>query len=867
MDNITLNIEPASSPESEEEPPVVLLAVKNAEDRRLMKQFLPDYLSIESSDSIHQEQFDLCILDEYSFQRNKEALFERKKRSAPIFLPFLLLSQKQQQTSTDPTLLEFVDEVVYIPASTKVLQSRIKMLLQQRDYSLLLEEKNRELAEKNDQLTLYKQAVNATNEGVLITDTSKQDNPIIFCNEGFEELTGYSEEEVLGRNCRFLQNDDREQEAVSKLRYLIDAKQKGKVRIRNYRRDGTMFWNELSIAPIKDENGKSDYFVGIQRDITKLVETRQQLRKEKEQFRLITENSTDMISRHGPDGTYLYVSPSSQELIGYTPEELKGQNVFDNIHPDDRERFLIDEEMFSQKTVVRWTFRKQTKSGSYKWVETIMRPIRDENTDELKEIQASTRDISERKEYERKLREEKEFIDKAVMSLPELFYMIDEEQNFIKWNNIERDLGYTDQEVRRMHPLDFYRPEDRELVSEKIKEAFEKGRVETEIEMIDKKGEAIPYYVTARKFSRGEKDYLVGTCVNMSKVKRVQKKLEESRTRWKNLVENDPNLVQILAPDGTIEFINNSGAEILGFDDPRKLVGKNYFSFIEMEEEEFEVARQRMEKVIEGGKAKLHTFKIKDNYGRERYLESQAVPITLEGGEPGLQQVAQDITDRMKYERDLKESLLEKEVLLQEIHHRVKNNLAVVSGLLTIQRFKSEEDGINKVLFDCERRIKSMALIHEKLYQSESLSNVDFKHYIEDLVSTIKKTMGMHKSVQVNLNCDTINLNVNQAVPCGLIISELISNAFEHAFKGRKRGRINIDLIEKKGRVAISVSDNGVGTTAGAMKKKSSMGFTIINTLVSQLKASLDIQKANGTSVSFSFEKQEIKGSSSALLH
>jgi len=1098
--------------------PVVLLWIQNAQDRRLIKKYLSDQWVVNVGDNgIANKDFDLCILDEQSFDDNKEYLQQVKEEAAPIFLPYLLLSPSQQTVRMKPDILDFADDVVYIPASKKLLKTRINMLLRQREYSLELEAKNRQLKEKNDKLRVFEQAIDSTKDGVLITDLSEENNPIIYCNEGFERLTGYSQEDVVGHNCRFLQGDDRDQAARQEIRSIIENRENGQVRLRNYRRDGTMFWNELSLAPINNEGRGGDFFVGVLRDVTELVETQQQLQEEKERYRLIAENATDMISLHAPDGTYLYASPASQDLIGCEPEELVGQNAYDNMHPEDRERILNENDIqFAKESVVRWTFRKQTKDQGYKWVEATMRPIRDDNG-EVIEIQASTRDISARKEYERKLEEEKDFINASIESLPELFFLIDENQNFVKWNNIEQELGYTDEDVQDMHPLDFYREEDHEFITSKINKAFTSGNAEAEVQMQAKNGELIPYYIKAKHFSRGDENYIVGSCINLSDIKEAQyeleqhrqlldaiinqtksliylkdedrkyrlvndsylefynlkweevlgktdlevhgkefldhvgetdyrvlkadqaseieemrfngdgerriyhtikyplkgvpgfencmcgistditdlkqatqqlqerikelrclfnvskltehhsniaelldeavtylpdgmrypeitqaaiefdgdiyqtkgyretdwmlssrsvreegksvhahiaytesktnlneapfseeekqlidgivetlssqidrmyarEKLKESQKRWKGLVENDPDLIQTLKRDGTIIFINQSGASILGFDTPKEVIGKNYLDLIEVDDEGAQLTQSRIEQVINGKKIPAQIYKIKAVNDRQLYLESQAVPITLDTGEPGIQQVAQDVTDRIMYEEELKQSLKEKETLLQEIHHRVKNNLAVVSGMMELQTFNTENKEVKSLLSDSTNRIKTMALIHEKLYQSESLSEINFGSYIRDLVTSIEK-ISPDDNISLEFDCDAFSLNINQAVPTALIVNEIILNAYEHAFEEGERGHIKISMKQEQGQITVCIRDNGRGLSSDFNHQKNdSIGFTIIETLVKQLQADIDVSSEEGLSIIFSFEKQDIKGSSSALI-
>lgn len=590
--------------------PTILLSISRASDRRLIMENMPQqYEVIEEPDaSLAELKYDLCITDLPSFKKYRTEFLEKKNQALPIFLPLILLVENNKVLKYNPQVWTQVDDVIEVPVPMKMLNMRINNQMRSRKNSL-------KIAHQNEKLRILKKAVNSTDVGIIISDAQEKDEPIIFSNDGFTKLTGYSREEILGKNCRFLQQDDRAQDAVHNIRQLIQTGKIGHSIIRNYKKDGTPFWNELSIAPVKDSEGKVSHFIGIQSDVTELIETQVKLKEEKNLFRLATENSTDMISRHSLDGTYLYSTPSCEQIIGFTPDELMGKKDYDFIHPDDAQRVeeahkILHDNPVDNRTVTT-TYRKKNKSGGYTWVETVSRVSVNSENNSIVEIQSNTRDISRRKEYE----------------------------------------------------------------------------------------------------------------------------------------------------------------------------------------------------------------------------------------------------------KQLEDSIAEKNVLLQEIHHRVKNNLAVISGLLQIQQFDSEDEYLNKILGNSISRIKSMALIHEKLYRSKSLSHLEFREYVEDLVSSIKKTQDYDDKIKLHIDCDDIILNVNQAVPCALILNEAISNAIKHAFAGTHQGTIWVSFKELDGKILASVKDNGIGIPRDLLERtRQSMGVTIIQTLIKQLNSKLEVKIENGTEFSFLFLKQDVKG-------
>ena len=222
--------------------------------------------------------------------------------------------------------------------------------------------------------------------------------------------------------------------------------------------------------------------------------------------------------------------------------------------------------------------------------------------------------------------------------------------------------------------------------------------------------------------------------------------------------------------------------------------------------------------------------------------------------------VAVDITKRKEAEKQITKSLKEKEVLLAEIHHRVKNNLAVISGMLQMQMWETEDEAAETVLKDSQLRVQSIALIHEKLYQSESLSYIEFSKYLRDLIQAISSTyLSSGKNIKINTELEQIPLNVNQAIPFSLLINELVVNSYKHAFNGREDGKIKLELTRDGTMVQLRVSDDGPGLDEEfGSSQKNSLGMTLVNTLVSQLEGSLKTYNDEGATFEIRFEPEEV---------
>ena len=210
--------------------------------------------------------------------------------------------------------------------------------------------------------------------------------------------------------------------------------------------------------------------------------------------------------------------------------------------------------------------------------------------------------------------------------------------------------------------------------------------------------------------------------------------------------------------------------------------------------------------------------------------------------------------------RDLQIALKEKETLLSEIHHRVKNNLAVITGLLELQMGYSEDEYSTRTLKESQRRVQSIAMIHEKLYQNERLSEIDFRKYIEELLEILAYSFNFeNKKIDISQHVDNINLNIDQSIPCGLILNELVCNAYEHAFKGIKEGDILVEFKKEGHSITFSVADNGCGLPDDIDEKKNdSLGITLVETLTMQLHGELEIESdEEGTVFTITFEQEK----------
>lgn len=223
--------------------------------------------------------------------------------------------------------------------------------------------------------------------------------------------------------------------------------------------------------------------------------------------------------------------------------------------------------------------------------------------------------------------------------------------------------------------------------------------------------------------------------------------------------------------------------------------------------------------------------------------------------------VARDITERKEFENALKSSLEEKEVLIREIHHRVKNNMQIISSLLNLQKqYVNDEEAVD-VLKESQNRVKSMAMIHEKLYRSRNFSEIDFADYIRSLVNDLFYSYGVDpKQIKTNIILEEVMLGLETAIPCGLIVSELVTNTLKYAFPNDEKGEFKIELHSMDGLYDLIISDDGVGIPENInFNETGTLGLQLVNSLVNQLDGTIKLTRDKGTKYNIIFKELEYK--------
>ncbi|MBD3414120.1 MAG: PAS domain S-box protein [Candidatus Aminicenantes bacterium] len=323
---------------------------------------------------------------------------------------------------------------------------------------------------------------------------------------------------------------------------------------------------------------------------------------------------------------------------------------------------------------------------------------------------------------------------------------------------------------------------------------------------------------------------------------------------FEDLVHISPDAVIIADLSGTIMDASRQTLHLCGYKEKNELTGKSFFDIIAPESKAKAIIY--LNKTLkEGITNKLEYTLLKKN-GESFIGEISIVAVNgTNENETVFVAILRDVTDHKSAQDQLKKSIKEKESLLQEIHHRVKNNLQVISSILDMSRMRTNDSQANSLIKDAQSKIQTMAFIHSQLYRSERFDQIRMQDHINELVQYLRSVYTDQKNITCHLDISDVNLPLTQAIPCALVLNELISNAFKHAFKHRKHGTVEVTMNIFAEQVFLTVRDDGIGVSDGVnIYQTQSLGMKLVRNLVQkQLKGKFKMIRKKYTEFNIEF--------------
>jgi PAS domain S-box-containing protein len=399
-------------------------------------------------------------------------------------------------------------------------------------------------------------------------------------------------------------------------------------------------------------------------------------------------------------------------------------------------------------------------------------------------------------------------------------------------------LGFEVEELRGKPLASFIRPESRQIENT---DTHSFASVAYEQRAKAKDSTVFPVEVRTRAVPIQGRELTMTVIRDMTARKKTEERLRESEESYRELAESITDVFFAMDNDLTITHWNKASEYLTGVT-ARDAVGRSLTEVFP------ELLGNRAEEIFtqvimnRGPQTFLTEYSLG---GSKAVVEIRTYPTRR-----GLSVFLEDITQRTQAEQQLKASLHEKEALLKEIHHRVKNNLQIISSLLSLQSDHITNENAGEALRDSQNRVRSMAMIHEQLYSSGDLAKIDFSQYIKDLTAQLFRTYSVQaRSIELSLDIEPVILEIDRAIPCGMIINELLTNCLKHGFRGKTQGLITVTLHpEENGMIRFSVSDNGVGIAPDVdIMNAPSLGMKLVRTLTDQLRGQVIVNRLRGT--------------------
>ena len=591
----------------------------------------------------------------------------------------------------------------------------------------------------------------------------------------------------------------------------------------------------------------------------RLLDSKLILQESEERFRSLINNSSDLIRILDKDGHIIFDSPSSKRILGYPEGYFIGKSPLEFIHPDDLERVTSDLKKVYEKRNpgIPTEFQIRRVDGEYIPVESLSQNLID--VPGINGIVVTTHPVIERKRTENML----QFQANILINVRDCVIVYDLQGKIIYWNKgAEAIYRYCEEEIIGKDIDMLYLNRNKSHFKPDLEGILKFGEYNGEWEGKRKDGSKV--YVDVRETImydvNGKIIGIIGGSKDISERKKAEKQIKRSEAYYRTIFENTGTATIIIEEDTTISLVNAEFEKLYGYSKEEIEGKKSWREFVAPDYKDKIEEYHNLRRIDPSLAPRNYELKFIDRYGNIKDIFTTVAIIP--GTKKSLISLL-DITDNKIAENKIKDSLMEKEVLLREIHHRVKNNLQIISSLLNLQtRCVEGEETIN-VLKESQNRVKTMAMVHEKLYQSEDLKDVNFKEYIENLVSDLFYSYGVKKgAIDLQIDADDIRMDIDTAIPCGLIINELVTNSLKYAFpESNNEDIVKVELKRlQPDKLKLIISDNGVGLPEDLdMENVETLGLKMVTILVNQLKGTLEVNRAGETEFKIIFGELEYK--------
>jgi PAS domain S-box-containing protein len=584
--------------------------------------------------------------------------------------------------------------------------------------------------------------------------------------------------------------------------------------------------------------------------------------------RLLIESSIDMICASDKDGNIVEFNAAAQNKFGYELEEVIGKPVRMLYASGTESTHITQTELRAHGYYIGEI--ENVKKNGETFTSFLSASILKNEDGEIIGAMGVSRDVSEAKKAEQALRDSEErysavynqaYIGIAKISLTGQFLQVNQQLCNI--------LGYTEEELKQMVFVDITAPEDMKTTVQAwdkfLNDEIEKTTIEKKY--LHKNGKVIYTNLTVSlvKDTKGMASHFLSVFQDITERRKAEKEQLAQTAKLNAVFESGSHLVWTADKDACLTSYNKNFKYFI-----KQQYGVEVFSGISLikgsivSSDEFNDFWIKKYNLTLGGMPQYFETKFMDSAQNTLWYEIYLNPIFDENKKvTEVSGIGHDITDKIKANEKIQQSLQEKEILLKEVHHRVKNNLQVISSILNLQSSYIKDQNTLNILKESQNRIKSMAFIHENLYQTKDFSSINFSEYIINLSQNLIHTYSNSSNeIKLFLDIEKIYLNLDLAIPSGLIINEIVSNAIKYAFaeSREEENTISIYLHVEGEYLKLRIEDNGIGIPDHIdFRNTESLGLQLVVTLLEQLNGNINIDNNKGTKYTIIFKLNQIK--------
>jgi len=685
-------------------------------------------------------------------------------------------------------------------------------------------------------------------------DTKTEKRKMVYVGPGFEEMVGEDFAYKIGNDPnKFF--DHVHPDDFNKLQEIAENSLNNNEPLNHEYRiradSGDVIWVRTISRGIHMDNGNI-LWQGVLINVTERRENEQKIRESERLYRDLFENANDIIWISDKKAVLKKINKQFTDNLGYTAEDLLGKRIHDIIVREDKDKSIQNYKDALTGNIAEYEARILSIEGKERTIWINLRPLYEGDT--ITEIQGVGRDITIRKNVVQQLRESENKYRSLYNSIHDMIMLhgINDDKTlteFVEVNDeVVHKLGYTREELYTMTPDQIRVPVSEEYSRSKRNELLKTHSILFETSLKCKHGSTVPVEINSRIVTVDDSRLVLAIARDISDRKKAEELIKQKEEFSTALFEYNPVETIVVDNEGKIVRFNQALAEARSrapgigdvmYKDYARAHVKNMYAVL------MGVIKTRKQVVIPDSQYKNGTV-------------TKHWHITIAPFPQGAIITARDISRQVDAEQQLKDEVEQKELLIREINHRVKNNFAIVSSLLNIQKQNIQDEDIRIIFDEAQNRIDSIALVHKKLYSSSDLAHIDFSDYITSLIHQLHSSFELQRgNIELDLHIKDVTLDISKAIPCGLIINELITNAFKHAFAEGKKGKITVIMDYKdKAKIKLVIANDGKPFPADIdFRNTQSLGLQLVTSLVDQIEGEIELDRSKGTKFTIIFGK------------